>query len=79
MNNEWVRVELTFTPSRSEMVQIGVGARGTSGYAWVAPRVSVTTHDLDLINGPYSVNLMFGLEKYRNTPASLTLGGGMTL
>lgn len=79
INDEWVKVELNFTPPRGEMIQIGVGGRGTAGMFWIDPRVSVTTHDLDLINGPYSVNLMFGLQPLvQNTPGVI-LGGGTTL
>lgn len=79
VNDKWVRVELNFTPQRSEMVQIGVGGRGTAGNLWIDPRISVTSYDLDLINGPYSVNLMFGLEPYSGIQPGVVLGGGMTL
>jgi hypothetical protein len=79
ISDEWVRVDLTFTPPRSEMIQIGVGGRGTAGNLWIDPRVSVTTFDMDLINGPYSVNLMFGLEPYMTNTPGVVLGGGMTL
>lgn len=79
VNDQWVRVDLNFTPTRGEMIQVGIGARGSTGNAWIDPRVSVTTHDLDLINGPYSVNLMFGLEEYEQIAPSIVLGGGMTL
>jgi hypothetical protein len=79
ISNQWVRVDLNFTPQRSEMIQIGVGGRGSTGQLWIDPRVSVTTYDLDLINGPYSVNLMFGLEPYMQNTPGVVLGGGMTL
>jgi hypothetical protein len=80
VNNQWVRVDLTFTPQRSEMIQIGVGGRGTGTPSlWIDPRISVTSYDLDLINGPYSVNLMFGLEPYTGIQPGVVLGGGMTL
>jgi hypothetical protein len=79
ISNQWVRVDLSFTPQRSEMIQIGVGGRGSTGQLWIDPRVSVTTYDLDLINGPYSVNLMFGLEPYMQNTPGVVLGGGMTL
>lgn len=75
VNDQWMRVELNFTPARSEMIQIGVGGRGTAGLAWIDPRVSVSTHDLDLIQGPYSVNLMFGLDQIYQSGPSVILGG----
>jgi hypothetical protein len=75
VNDQWMRVELNFTPTRSEMIQIGVGGRGTAGLAWIDPRVSVSTHDLDLIQGPYSVNLMFGLDQIYQSGPSVILGG----
>jgi hypothetical protein len=81
VNSQWVRVDLTFTPQRSEMIQIGVGGRGTAAGSslWIDPRISVTTFDMDLINGPYSVNLMFGLEPYMTNTPGVVLGGGITL
>jgi hypothetical protein len=81
VSNQWVRVDLTFTPQRSEMIQIGVGGRGTAAGTslWIDPRVSVSTFDMDLINGPYSVNLMFGLEPYMTNTPGVVLGGGTTL
>jgi hypothetical protein len=80
INDQWCRVELNFTPQRSEMIQIGVGGRGTAGNFWLDPRVNVNTFDLDLITGPYSVNLMFGLQEiYQNNPgiilSNANLGG----
>jgi hypothetical protein len=62
-NDQWERVELNFTPNRSEMVEISLRGEGTAGNFWVDPRVNVTTCDLDLIRGPYSTNLMFGLDE----------------
>jgi hypothetical protein len=73
--NQWVRVELNFTPARSEMIEIGVGGRGTTGLFWMDPRVSVTTFDLDLIQGPYSTNLMFGLDQIYADNPSVVLSG----
>jgi hypothetical protein len=75
VNDQWDKVELTFTPARSEMVEIAVGGRGTAGNFWIDPRVRVTTFDLDLIQGPYSVNLMFGLEEiYAGSPNVILSG-----
>jgi hypothetical protein len=79
VNDRWVRVELLFTPARNEMVEIGVSGRGTAGNFWIDPRISVTTHDLDFVNGPASINLMFGLEQYSQSAPGVILGGGMTL
>jgi hypothetical protein len=75
INDQWVKVELTFTPARSEMIEIAVGGRGTAGNFWIDPRVKVTTFDLDLIQGPYSTNLMFGLEEIYADAPNVILGG----
>lgn len=75
INDQWVRVELNFIPPKSEMIEIGIGGRGTAGYCWIDPRVKVTTHDVVLINGPYSTNLMFGLKQITDESPSVTLGG----
>lgn len=75
INNQWVQVELAFTPQRGEMIEIGVGGRGTAGAFWVDPRVLVKTHDRDLVTGPYSVNLMFGFEPIYDSSPGVILGG----
>jgi hypothetical protein len=74
INDRWVKVELNFTPPRSEMIEVGVGGRGTAGNCWVDPRVRITTFDVPLINGPYSVNLMFGLEQIYDDNPNVVLG-----
>ena len=74
VNDIWVKTELNFVPPRSEMIEIGVGGRGTSGLCWIDPRVLVSTFDLDLISGPYSANLMFGLEQIHEENANIILG-----
>lgn len=79
INDRWMRVELSFIPIRSEMIEIGVGGRGTAGNFWIDPRVVVTTHDLDLIQGPYSVNLMFGLDQLSQGNPNIMLGNGVYL
>ena len=77
INDTWQRVTLEFTPLKSEMVQIGVGGRGTAGTFWIDPRVRVTTHDLTLVQGPYSVNLMFHLDEIYAGNESISLGSGV--
>ena len=76
INSKWKRVELNFTPPRSEMIEIGVGGRGgATSNIWIDPRISVTTFDKDLILGPYSTNLMFGLNEIYNSNPNVILSG----
>lgn len=75
VNDMWVKIVLEFIPPKSELIQIGIGGRGTAGQCWFDPRVNVSTFDSILINGPYSVNLMFGLKQITDYEPSVVLGG----
>jgi hypothetical protein len=79
INNQWCRVELTFTPRRTELMNIGIGGRGSGpSIYWVDPRVVVSVPQADMVSGPASLYLMFGLEQIQSG-AMTVLDSGIVL
>lgn len=67
INDQWCKVELSYTANFSDMIEIAVGGRNSAsnGFFWIDPRVSVTVNDI-LLNNLISNFLSFNMTGKNN-------------
>ncbi len=79
VNDQWVKVELSYTSPYNDMIEISFGGRATAGNFWIDPRASITTNSSD-INTINKINnmLKFNLDPIYNN-SGILLGDGVSL
>jgi hypothetical protein len=74
VNDKWQKVEVTLTPNRSELLEIGVWGRGSAGTFWVDPRIIIKVDDILLRSMIYCSDLCAALVP-GSSQEGISLGG----